>query len=219
VGDRKANVPWRGTEREMKTVFLIMLTVCCGFFCGWKSWLPAYLLDHSEQCIEYGLMVLLLGIGIDIGRNKGIFRKVKHIGLSLFLVPAGVIVGTCMGALLIPFFMSVRWNEALAVGAGFGWYSLSGILLTEFHSPQLGAVAFLSNILRELLTILSIPLIARYCGPLTLIAPGGATTMDTTLPLIARYSGRTEVTLIAFVNGLVLSALVPVLVPFFVKLG
>ncbi len=203
----------------MKATILMMLTVFAGFVCGLERLLPPLLLNNSERLIEYGLYVLLFGIGVDIGRNKKVLKNLRNVGPYLVCVPAGVILGTLAGSMLLPLFTSLKWNEALAVASGFGWYSLSGILLTKFHGAELGAVAFLSNIMRELITIVSIPLLARYCGPLTTIAPGGATTMDTTLPIIARHVGRKEITLIAFWNGLVLSALVPVLVPFFIKLG
>ncbi len=49
-------------------------------------------------------------------------------------------------------------------------------------------------------------------GYLVAISPGGATTMNTTLPLIARTI-NTDTTVIAIVNGTVLSGLVPLLVP------
>jgi uncharacterized membrane protein YbjE (DUF340 family) len=77
---------------------------------------------------------------------------------------------------------------------------------------ELGALAFIANVLRELLAIICIPLAARYLGSLVAIAPGGATTMDTTLPLIAEAT-QNEATVAAFINGAILSALVPILIP------
>jgi uncharacterized membrane protein YbjE (DUF340 family) len=108
-------------------------------------------------------------------------------------------------------------STGLAIAAGYGWYSLSGILLTTLDSAQTGAVAFMSNIFRELMTIISVPFLAKYLNKYSAIAPAGATSMDSTLPVISRYTDP-EIVIMAFFNGAVLSALVPLLVPFFYAL-
>jgi uncharacterized membrane protein YbjE (DUF340 family) len=111
-------------------------------------------------------------------------------------------------SLLLP---GIDAREALAVGAGFGYYSLSSIMITELHGQQLGVVALLANILREILTLLLTPLLARWCGRLAPIASGGATAMDTTLPIISRFLNQ-ELALLAVFSGVVLTVMVPVLV-------
>ncbi|MFZ5648571.1 MAG: lysine exporter LysO family protein [Bacillota bacterium] len=108
-------------------------------------------------------------------------------------------------------------KEASAVGAGFGWYSLSGVILSQIYSVEAGALAFLTNVMREIIAFVLIPVLAARIGSLAAVAPGGATTMDTTLPLIAR-STDADTTVIAFVNGATLSAMVPVLVPLLIGL-
>jgi uncharacterized membrane protein YbjE (DUF340 family) len=107
-------------------------------------------------------------------------------------------------------------NEAGAVGAGFGWYTLSAIIIAPYQA-ELSVLAFLTNIMREIIAILTIPVIAKRLGYITAIAPSGATAMDTTLPIISKHtSGETAV--LAFATGLTLSLMVPVLVPFILKL-
>ena len=76
----------------------------------------------------------------------------------------------------------------MAISSGFGWYSLSGIILTQLHSAEIGTIAFLTNIFRELITVVSIPFIAKYLNDYTAIAPAGATSMDSTLPIISKYT-------------------------------
>ncbi|SFM43766.1 lysine exporter LysO family protein [Thermodesulforhabdus norvegica] len=203
----------------MNAVVLMLGTVAVGFFLAWQGLLPELWVSNSERLIEYGLYILLVGIGIDIGRNRETLKDLWHSRWSILYVPFGVIIGTFLGSLIVPFVFPLKWNEALAVASGFGWYSLSGILLTKLHGPELGAVAFLSNVLREVFSIITIPFVARYCGTMTVVAPGGATTMDTTLPVIAKYTGKQDVVIVAFVNGVILSSLVPLLVPFFISLG
>ena len=108
-------------------------------------------------------------------------------------------------------------NEAAAVGAGFGWYSLSGALLAQIYNAPTGALAFLSNVLRELMAVVAMPILATRLPPAAAMAPGGATTMDTTLPIIARSMGS-EAALLAFASGAALTILVPVLVPILIRL-
>ena len=78
--------------------------------------------------------------------------------------------------------------------------------------PDVGTMALLTNVFREVLSILMLPLVVRYLGKTAAVAPGGATTMDTTLPFVVRYAGS-EMSILAFVSGVTLSLLVIVLVP------
>jgi len=103
-------------------------------------------------------------------------------------------------------------THAAAVAAGFGWYSYAGVVVFDLGGVELGTIAFLANLLREIVTFLVLPAVAKYFGGITSIAPGGATTMDVTLPLIQRVSGERFV-IPALINGLVLSVAATVLVP------
>ena len=108
-------------------------------------------------------------------------------------------------------------TDSLAIGSGVGYYSLSSIFITEYRGAALGTVALLANIVRELLTLLASPLLVRWFGPLAPISVGGATSMDTTLPIITRYSGKDFATLSVF-HGFCMDFSVPFLVTFFCEL-
>jgi uncharacterized membrane protein YbjE (DUF340 family) len=196
-------------------LWMILLSVTAGFFAGFMDWIPAGIQPYLDRLITYGVCLIVFSVGITIGRNRDVWRQMKTLGARVLLLPASVAAGTLLGSLLVPLLIPIGFRETLAVGAGFGWYSLSGVLLMQLHSAELGALAFLSNVFRELLSIVTIPLLARYAGPFTCIAPGGATTMDTTLPLISRFSGA-ESSLLAFINGLLLTICVPILIPLFI---
>lgn len=58
-------------------------------------------------------------------------------------------------------------------GIGFGYYSLSSIFITEYRGAELGTIALLSNIVREMITLLLSPLLVKVAGPLAPIAAGG----------------------------------------------
>ena len=85
------------------------------------------------------------------------------------------------------YLMGVPFRDALLVSAGMGWYSLSSVLLSAAVGTETGTLAFLANALRELLTILGIPLLARFCH-LPLVVVGGATSMDSTMPILLQWA-------------------------------
>lgn len=194
---------------------LIVSAVALGLL-GGLTVLPPSLIPQLDHMCGIALIALVFLVGVSIGRNRDMPGLLVGAGAEMLLIPLSVALGSLLGSLAAGAILSVPHNEALAVGAGFGWYTLSGVLLTQLHSSALGAVAFLSNVMRELLTVILIPVLARRFGPLIAIAPGGATTMDTTLPIIAKCTDP-RTTLVAFVNGVVLSTLVPVLVPLLLR--
>ena len=117
---------------------------------------------------------------------------------------------------LLPW-LGLPWHDALAVASGFGWYSLSGVVIGEALGPAWGGVAFLNDVLREIVALAIIPvLIARR--PAMAIGYGGATAMDFTLPVI-RSSGGLACVPVAIASGFLLSFLSPVLMAVFLSLG
>jgi len=190
----------------------LVLSVVAGAVLAQVGLLPASLVEASGEITRWALYLLLVWIGYDIGRDRAALRRLLTVDRHAFLVTVGTIVGTLVGGWCAAWITGLSVREALAVAAGFGWYSLSAVILADAGRPELGSVAFLANVFRELLAIGLIPVLARRLGPYLAVAPGGATTMDTTLPLIERYAGDAAA-LVGFVNGFVLSALVPVLVP------
>ena len=105
----------------------------------------------------------------------------------------------------------------MRVGAGMAYYSLSSIFITEYRGAELGTVALLSNIAREIIALLMAPLLVRWFGRLAAIAAGGATTMDTTLPVITRVSGK-EMVVVSIFHGFITDFSVPFLVTFWCSL-
>lgn len=204
------------SESSKVMSLLIIASVFAGVLIGLFI-IPKSYFSYLEVITTYALGILLFGIGIDIGRNREIFSQVKGLGWKIFTIPVLIAVGSIIGAIFFGYFLGLSGNEAAAVGAGFGWYSLSGIILAKIYSVELGSLAFLTNIFREFITFLILPFVVKYLGKLACIAPGGATTMDVTLPLIKETAGD-EIVIPAFISGVVLSTLVPILVPFLINL-
>jgi uncharacterized membrane protein YbjE (DUF340 family) len=155
------------------------------------------------------LYVLMFLVGLGAGADPTALSMIRRHGRRLVLLPVSVVIGTaagCLGAALVWPELPVR--ESLAVGAGFGYYSLSSLVIKELSGGDWAAVALLSNISREILTLLAAPLLVRAAGPAAVPAAGGATSMDTTLGATLQSSGR-EWAVPALFSGIVLTILVP----------
>ncbi len=195
----------------MKGSLLVLLFFAAGLIGGIFALFPEWLLD--DDLTTYALFFLMFFVGVSIGSDSSAFSILRRMNLKILLVPFSVIVGSLAGAALVSVFLAdVTIKEGTAVGAGFGYYSLSSIFIGQISGKELGVIALLSNIFREILTLVGVPLFVKYFGKLAGIASGGATSMDTTLPVIVKFSGK-EFGIIAIFSGIVLTILVPVLVP------
>lgn len=164
------------------------------------------------------LFILLFLVGLQIGSGKNMITALKRFGWKVALIPLATTAGTFAGVALISLLIPQRsLVECLSVGSGFAYYSLSSILITEFKGAELGTVALLANIMREFSVLLLAPLMVKYFGKLAPIAAGGATTMDTTLPVITKYAGS-EFVIIALFHGMIIDFSVPLWVIFFLNL-
>ncbi len=199
----------------MKGSLIIVGFFIAGIICGLTGWMPE--LDGNVSFLT--LCGLLFCVGITVGNNTELLKSFRQLNPRLMLLPlmtiAGTLAATAIASLGLP---GSSLSDCLAVGSGFGYYSLSSILITQYRGPDLGTVALLANIIREVFTLLGAPLLVRYFGPLAPISAGGATTMDTTLPIITRTSGQDFVILSLF-HGFLVDFSVPFLVTFFCGLS
>jgi len=207
----KAGGSWLKILKDPLILFLIL---AAGFL---AAFLPVFPEADAGSLITVMLYALLLAIGIGLSGSGIRFSEViTH--PDLFLIPLGTAAGSLIGGLAAGLAFGMRPGTALAVSSGFGWYSLSGVMLTRLDGPITGSIAFLANIMREIAALILIPLLARTRFPYTAIGAGGATAMDVTLPLIEKSCGPRSVGF-AMASGAVLSLAVPVLVPLFHQLG
>ena len=194
----------------MKGSLIIIALFVAGLWCGHAQCLPP-LVANGEWSF-YALCLLMGCVGFGIGHNPDIWKSFRRLSPRLILLPVGTIVGTLSACALLGWMWPHRTAiDTMAVGAGLGYYSLSSIFITEYKGAELGTIALVSNIVRELLTLLCAPLLAYFFGKLAPISAGGATTADTTLPVILRYCGQ-EFALLAIFHGIVVDLSVPFLV-------
>lgn len=199
----------------MKNSLIILAFFALGVILGVTGKLPDLMIQTDFSM--YALYLLMFLVGIGIGADKNSWSVIRTMKVRIFLVPLGIIFGTFAGTALASLFLpDLKLKEVMAVGAGFGYYSLSSLFITQLSGETLGVIALLSNIMREITTLLATPVLVIFFGKLAGIASGGATSMDTTLPVITRYSGK-EWGIISVFSGIVLTLLVPFLVTFILK--
>lgn len=200
----------------MKGSLIIISFFTIGVLVAYGDILPAGILENDFSM--YALYVLMFLVGISIGSEPGVLKALKEQKGRILFVPLATIAGTLAGSALVSLFLSGRsLTDCLAVGAGFGYYSLSSVFITGYKGAELGMLALTANIIREIVTLLGAPLLVCWFGKLAPICAGGATTMDTTLPMIARFSGK-EFVAVSIFHGFVVDFSVPFLVTFFCRL-
>ena len=195
-------------------MIIVSCAVIVGILLGYFT--KSYINFDISLLIQFGLYLLLFFIGIDIGKNDNILNDLKKLNKKVLFLPFITIISSLAGGAVASILLSLSVGEAVAISAGMGWYSFSAIELSKV-SVELGGIAFLSNIFRELLAIFLIPIIAKKIGSFESVSVAGATAMDSVLPIINK-SNPAEISIISFYSGLVISIVVPVLIPILVNI-
>ena len=209
----------------MKGSLIVVGFFILGLVAGRMNALPAWMAEGGLSFVA--LCGLLLCVGMSIGLNPDMKSDFKRLNPRLALLPIATILGSWVGA-MVAFVIMLGGDggiiqprgltDCLAIDSGFAYYSLSSIFITEYRGAELGTIALLTNIIREMITLLMTPLMAKWFGPLAPISSGGATTMDTTLPIITQTIGQRYVALSIF-HGFVTDFSVPFLVTMWCMLG
>lgn len=195
----------------MMVIFTI-LALLLGLLYGISD-LELELVSAISKNSDLILYLLMFSVGISVGMYRGIIQKIKTYHIRIFLIPLGIILGSMMGGFLCSFFFDMTWRQGTAIASGMGWYSLAGASIGKLGGANLGSIAFLSNLMREIFSFFLIPLIALKLNYYTCIAPAGATSEDTTLPVMLKYTSE-ETVVLSVLNGMICSFFVPILISF-----
>jgi uncharacterized membrane protein YbjE (DUF340 family) len=199
-------------ESRFKMI-LESLRVCIALALGFVvGLLPLFIWQYSEDITKVVLIFLLLLIGIQLRSNNISLKQIllNKVGIVTTII---VVISAFLGGIIAALILDQPIHVGLAMSSGFGWYSLSGILMTEAHGPIIGSTTFLNDILRELSAIILIPtLIKRY--KFTALGLCGATSMDFTLPMLQKGAGVTIVPP-AIVQGFLLTLIMPIFMTLF----
>ena len=187
------------TERFPLSLILVG-AVCAGYGVGHVVLLP------TGTAIEWALYVLLALVAFDL--------PLMWSGLRSVWVPlTAAVVGALAAGAVFAAVSGVALPVAMATTLAFGWYTLAGPLVLARAGALLGLLAFLTNFLRENLTMVLSPVLGRRLRGEGLAALGGATSMDTTLYFVTRYGDRNAGSL-SLASGLILTVAASLILPF-----
>lgn len=200
----------------MKGSLIVLAIFLLGMVLAYLGVLPHQMEEYDLSTAS--LYFLMFMVGVSIGVDEQAINILKSVNYKIVLVPIGIVVGTILGSLLISLIVKgIDTKNVLAIGSGFGYYSLSSIFIGQASGNEMGVVALLANMIREISTLMLAPLYVRLFGKLAPVAAAGATSMDTCLPMIMKYSGK-DVAIIALFSGIALTVLVPFLVVFILSI-
>lgn len=191
---------------------LIQILCLAAGFCLAKTnlWTP------PEHTITALLMILLFLVGISLkGANISLYEVLlNRQGIAI----SGVfILSTLMGgAVFSLLFTDVSLTQGLALASGFGWYSLSGTIITDAYGAVWGSVALFNDLGREILALLFIPHLMRH-SPASAIGLGGVTSLDFTLPTLTQ-SGGVQIVPLVISFGFITNVISPILMVGFSRL-
>ena len=198
----------------------ILVALIIGAFAGYLDYSFLNLTGSSlvsDYMFNASLFLLLFLMGLTLSLDKEAIAKIRKSGLRILIVPFSVAAGSILGGFVAGLVLRLDVFASMAVTAGCGWYTLTGPLVGDLFGLEWGAMGFVVNFMRELFTIVGVSLLIRIdkYGP---IASGGATSMDTTLPIIVRYSGS-DALITAFSSGFVLTLIAPFMIIAIATLG
>ena len=203
----------------MRENALLLACLAAGVAAGAAGWAPEALLRPGLAMGVLGALVLQVGLGLGVrGDLRALLGSLRWpmLPLPLFTIGGTLLAMLAAGALLAHRPLA----DVMAAGSGFGYYSLSSLLIVEARTPavgaaaaaQLGAVALLANVLRELLALFGCAYVARRGAGYAAVSLAGACSMDVCLPALMRGAGERTLLPAALVHGLVLEVSVPMLV-------
>lgn len=191
---------------ELRALAFLAFGVLIGYS-GLAEWIFAI----SGEIISWLLLFLFFFIGADMARKGSLGELLRLKGREIFL-PFASLLGGAIGGFLAGWMAGAPLPLAAASGVGSGYYSITTVLLKEMADPTSATIGFLANLMRECLVIAAAPLLVRLFGKHGTVGIAGATAMDVALPFITKSAGR-EIALLSFASGVVVSVLVPVMVP------
>ena len=184
----------------MKESIIVLFFFSFGVLGGRLDLLPADWLGLVHEASNLAVYAMLAAVGMSLGFDSRAWRILRDLKGWVVLVPLMIIVGTFLGGVAAWTMLDMSFRDVMAVAAGFGYYSLSSMLINQLADVSLGSMALISNMVRELVTLLFAPLFARVFGGLGPLSAAGAAS-DTCLPAIIRTSGERN-TILGIFSGM-----------------
>lgn len=207
-------IGYQPLQGKVSTALLIgsLMNISYAFLALAFGYAIAEFASYADIKLQISSWQLLLGfmflIGLDLAYSP-IDRS--WLNWKILLVPLACIIGSVLGAIMISFVLvDLRLKDLIMLSQGYGFYSMTGIVVTELRNSHLGSIALINDLFREIFAILLMYLIGwRY--PRSAISSAGATAMDVTLPMIKQACGNDFIPH-AMVSGFILSIVAPIAV-------
>ncbi|MEA1962207.1 MAG: lysine exporter LysO family protein [Bacillota bacterium] len=181
----------------------IIMGIIAGKYCGF---IPSGL---SPFMINFALVLICIGIGASLKNALNMMLESGRGMLCYIVVPILITIGSLTGGLLAGVLLGDNLVDSAAISGTMVFYSFGAAIVSQQGGYDAGVLTLLSNLMRELLTFVVGPILARFSN-LAPIAVGGASTLDVTLPVIKQNLDE-KFTVLAIYNGIVLSLMVPLL--------
>ncbi|WP_323841336.1 MULTISPECIES: lysine exporter LysO family protein [unclassified Moraxella] len=210
----KINTLQNKPKINLQSSMVQLVCLAIGFVIA--KFLPEQLLP-PQNTTTILLMALLFLVGISL-KGSGMTLKEamlnkKGVQISLIFMTATLLSGVIFSLI----FDDVSMTKGLALASGFGWYSLSGTVMTDAYGAVWGSIALLNDLSREIIALIIIPYVMRYSSSAA-IGLGGVTSLDFALPTLAS-AGGTQIIPAVISFGFITNIVSPILMVFFSALG
>ncbi len=195
----------------------IAAALMAGIAAGYLNGSGAVRAAVTDYAFNAALLILVFVMGFAFGADRDAAAKVRKAGMKVLLVPLAVACGSVLAGAVGGLALGIDPIASAAASAGFGWYTLTGPLMAQAFGAGWGVFGFAVNFFREMITIIGVSALLRI-DRYAPVAAGGATCMDTTLPVTVRYCGP-EMLVVAFTSGFVLSLLAPLSIAALISLA
>lgn len=139
-------------------IIIAIVSLVLGVICG--QWIFSdNIIQIFTYISDYVLYILMFSVGISVGTNKMIFKKMHEYNFTVIIIPFGIVAGTILGGIISGFVLDMPISESSAIAIGMGWYSLSGVLITDLIGAEAGTISFFSNLMREIFSFMLIPFV------------------------------------------------------------
>ena len=197
------------------TIVLVGLGMASGYYI-----VPQFTDDMAKfdqatsDGIIYGLCLMLVFVGSDLGFSGNVFSNIKKVGFKVFAFPFAMIIGGLIFGAIGGFIFGYEIKDSLAIAGAFGWYSYAPVMMSSAGAGHAvaSAVCFMTNVIRETLGIIFIPLGAKLFGYMETLGIAGMADMDVCMPIIER-SCREETVVYGFMTGVFMCITTSLLIP------
>jgi uncharacterized membrane protein YbjE (DUF340 family) len=172
---------------------------------------PVIAPSATDSFFTIALIVLYICVGISQGANREVFFYLKLIGFKVVLISIAILLGSLIGGIVSGLILRLPLHIATTSAAGMSFYSITGVYMTQQYGIEIGTYGFIVNVMREFLTLLTMPLLIKI-SPGSPIAGGAAGNMDTMLAPITKFVGI-RLSLVTLLTGTILTFVVPLLLP------